>query len=149
MAHTPTPEDLDVVEAPVTAAPEAATPARPLAAQDPRFLAGRRWRLAVRFLGLAVFLFGAGLLAWVFWQALAGFQNFTQPDYLAQQLQPAQNEAPERAILAGIVVFGTEFLRVLYLLLLGFLASIVAGKGVQLFMASESVIDEAVVAQIR
>ena len=110
-----------------------------------RFLAGGRWRLASRWLGLSIFIFGAGLLGWVFWQALAGFQNFTQPDYLSSQLRRVQGDGMGESVLAGIIVFGSEFLRVLYLLLLGFLASVIAGKGIQFFAASESVIDEAVV----
>ncbi len=113
-----------------------------------RFLAGGRWRLVARWLGLAIFLFGAGLLAWVFWQALAGFQNFTQPDYLSLQLRRVQGDGASEAILSGIIVFGAEFLRVLYLLLLGFLASVIAGKGIQFFAASEAVIDEAVVGEV-
>jgi hypothetical protein len=36
----------------------------------------------------------------------------------------------------------------LYLLLLGFLASVMATKGIQLFAASEAIIDEAVVADL-
>lgn len=113
-----------------------------------RFLAGGRWRLAVRWLGLAIFIFGAALLAWVFWQALAGFQNFTRPDYLSGQLRRVQGDGPTEAVLGGIIVFGSEFLRVLYLLLLGFLASVIAGKGIQFFAASEAVIDEAVVGEM-
>lgn len=113
-----------------------------------RFLAGGRWRLGARWLGLAIFLFGAALLGWVFWQALAGFQNFTRPDYLSLQLRRVQGNGAGEAVLAGIIVFGTELLRVLYLLLLGFLASVIAGKGIQFFAASEAVIDEAVVGDV-
>lgn len=113
-----------------------------------RFLSGGKWRLAARWLGLGIFLFGAGLLAWVFWQALGGFQNFTRPDYLSSQLRRVQGDGTSEAILAGIIVFGSEFLRVLYLLLLGFLASVIASKGIQFFAASEAVIDEAVVGDV-
>ena len=113
-----------------------------------RFLAGGRWRLAARWLGLGIFIFGALLLAWVFWQALAGFQNFARPDYLSSQLNRVQGDTPAAMIIANIVVFGTEFLRVLYLLLLGFLASVIAGKGIQFFAASEAIIDEAVVGDV-
>lgn len=113
-----------------------------------RFLAGGRWRLAARWLGLGIFIFGALLLAWVFWKALAGFQNFTRPDYLSSQLNRVQGDTPGAVIVANIVVFGTEFLRVLYLLLLGFLASVIAGKGIQFFAASEAIIDEAVVGDV-
>ena len=113
-----------------------------------RFLAGGKWRLAARWLGLAIFIFGALLLAWVFWQALVGFQNFARPDYLSNQLSRVQGDTPAAIIIANVVVFGTEFLRVLYLLLLGFLASVIAGKGIQFFAASEAIIDEAVVGDV-
>lgn len=113
-----------------------------------RFMAGGRWRLATRWLGLAIFIFGAGLLGWVFWQALSGFQNFTQPDYLSSQLRRVQGDGMAESVLAGIIVFGSEFLRVLYLLLLGFLASVIAGKGIQFFAASEAIIDEAVLGEV-
>ncbi len=113
-----------------------------------RFMAGGKWRLAARWVGLGIFLFGAGLLAWVFWQALAGFRNFTRPDYLSLQLRRVQGDGAGEAVLSGIIVFGSEFLRVLYLLLLGFLASVIAGKGIQFFAASEAVIDEAVVGEV-
>lgn len=113
-----------------------------------RFLAGGKWRLVARWLGLGIFLFGAALLAWVFWQALTGFGNFTRPDYLSLQLRRVQGDGAGEAVLAGIIVFGAEFLRVLYLLLLGFLASVIAGKGIQFFAASEAVIDEAVVGEV-
>ena len=113
-----------------------------------RFLAGGRWRLVARWLGLGIFIFGALLLLWVFWQALRGFQQFTQPDYLSSLFSRVQGSMPGDAIVAGVIVFGTEFLRVLYLLLLGFLASVIAGKGIQFFAASEAVIDEAVVGDV-
>ncbi len=113
-----------------------------------RFMAGGKWRLVARWLGLGIFLFGAGLLAWVFWQALTGFGNFTRPDYLSLQLRRVQGDGAGEAVLSGIIVFGSEFLRVLYLLLLGFLASVIAGKGIQFFAASEAVIDEAVVGEV-
>jgi hypothetical protein len=113
-----------------------------------RFLAGGKWRLVARWLGLGIFIFGALLLLWVFWQALSGFQNFTKPDYLSSQLRRPQGDAPGESVLAGVIVFGTEFLRVLYLLLLGFLASVIAGKGIQFFAASEAIIDEAVVGDV-
>jgi len=124
-----------------------------------RFLAGGRWRLSVRWLGLAIFVFGALLLAWVFWQALSGFQNLMRPDYLSGQFNKAVLLASDSdsvmgvslgqaQLQAGIIVIGTEFLRVLYLLLLGFLASVIAGKGIQFFAASEAIIDEAVLGEI-
>ena len=118
-----------------------------------RFLAGHRWRLAVRWLGLAIFIFGAGLLAWVFWQALTGFQNLLRPNYLSSQFNTAVLSASDGVLgqaqlQAGIVVVGTEFLRVLYLLLLGFLASVISSKGIQFFAASEAIIDEAVMGEV-
>jgi hypothetical protein len=113
-----------------------------------RFLAGGRWRMLARWLGLSIFIFGALLLAWVFWQALKGFQNFTRPDYLSSQLNRVQGDTTAAMIVGNVVVFGTEFLRVLYLLLLGFLASVIAGKGIQFFAASEAIIDEAVVGDV-
>jgi hypothetical protein len=113
-----------------------------------RFLAGGKWRLLARWLGLAIFIFGALLLAWIFWQAFVGFQNFTRPDYLSSQLNRVQGDTPTAIVVANVIVFGTEFLRVLYLLLLGFLASVIAGKGIQFFAASEAIIDEAVVGDV-
>lgn len=113
-----------------------------------RFLAGGKWRLVARWLGLGIFIFGALLLFWVFWQALKGFQSFTQPDYLSSRLTRVQGDMAGDQIVAGVILFGTEFLRVLYLLLLGFLASVIAGKGIQFFAASEAIIDEAVVGDV-
>ena len=114
-----------------------------------RFLAGGKWRHAARWLGLAIFIFGALLLFWVFWQALQGFQSFTQPDYLSSRLSRVQGSMAGDQIVAGVILFGTEFLRVLYLLLLGFLASVIASKGIQFFAASEAIIDEAVVGDVQ
>lgn len=118
-----------------------------------RFMAGGKWRLIARWLGLGIFLFGAGLLAWVFWQALTGFQNLLRPEYLSGQFNKtaalAGDGMPGQAQLqAAAITFSTEFLRVLYLLLLGFLASVIASKGIQFFAASEAVIDEAVVGDV-
>lgn len=118
-----------------------------------RFLAGHRWRLTVRWLGLAIFIFGAGLLGWVFWQALTGFQNLLKPNYLSSQFNTAVLSASDSVLgqaqlQAGIVVVGTEFLRVSYLLLLGFLASVISSKGIQFFAASEAIIDEAVLGEV-
>ena len=118
-----------------------------------RFLAGGRWRLAARWLGLAIFLFGAGLLGWVFLQAMSGFQNLMKPNYFSGEFNRAVSMSGDGVIgqaqlQAGLVVFGAEFLRVMYLLLLGFLASVIAGKGIQFFAASEAVIDEAVVGEV-
>jgi hypothetical protein len=115
-------------------------PAVPLSA----LLSGRRWRHTARWLGLAIFIIGAALLAYVFYQALVGFQNFTRPDYLSLQFgRAADGEIADR--IQGIVaIVSQEVLRVLYLLLLGLLASAIATKGIQFFSASEAVIDEAV-----
>lgn len=112
--------------------------------------AGARWRRTTRWTGLAIFILGAGLLAYVFMQALQGLQQFAQPDYLATQLNRMVGGAKQGDIAAqvqaAVAVFGAELLRVLYLLLLGFLASAIATRGIQFFAASDSVIDEAVVA---
>jgi uncharacterized membrane protein len=118
-----------------------------------RFLAGGRWRLAARWLGLGIFVFGALLLGWVFWQAMTGFQNLLKPNYFSGEFNRAVTMSGDGVIgqaqlQAAVVVFGAEFLRVLYLLLLGFLASVIAGKGIQFFAASEAVIDEAVVGEV-
>jgi hypothetical protein len=90
-----------------------------------RFLAGGKWRLLARWLGLAIFIFGAILLAWVFWQALAGFQNFTRPDYLSGQLNRVQGDTPVAIIIANIVVFGTQQLRVFVVFFIGFMACVI------------------------
>jgi uncharacterized membrane protein len=119
-----------------------------------RFLAGGRWRLVARWLGLGIFLFGALLLGWVFWQAMTGFQNLLKPNYFSGEFNRAVTMSGDGGVMgqaqlqAAVVVFGTEFLRVMYLLLLGFLASVIAGKGIQFFAASEAVIDEAVVGDV-
>lgn len=118
-----------------------------------RFLAGGRWRLAARWLGLGIFLFGALLLGWVFWQAMTGFQNLLKPNYFSGEFNRAvtlsgDGVMGQAQLQAAVVVFGSEFLRVMYLLLLGFLASVIAGKGIQFFAASEAVIDEAVVGEV-
>lgn len=111
---------------------------------------GQSWRRATRWTGLALFVVGAGLLVYVFLQALHGFTQFAQPDYLATQLNRMAGDPKRRDIAsqvqAAVAVFGAELLRVLYLLLLGYLASAIAAKGIQFFAASDSIIDEAVVA---
>jgi hypothetical protein len=118
-----------------------------------RFLAGGKWRMLSRWLGLGIFLFGAVLLLWVFWQALTGFQYLMKSNYLSSQFNNAVTVAGDGGVgpqvQAAIVVFGTELLKVLYLLLLGFLASIIASKGIQFFAASEAIIDEAVVGDVQ
>ena len=109
-------------------------------------LSGRRWRQAARWIGLLIFAVGALMLAFVFNEALTGFQNFSKPGFLSQQFNKlAGNDIPSQ-IQAVVAVFGTELLRVLYLLLMGFLGSAIASKGIQFFAASEAVIDEAVAA---
>lgn len=104
---------------------------------------GPRWRSAARFIGIACFLLGALLLFYVFRQTMVGFGNFSKPDYLSLQMRRVQGDGFGENILAGIIVLGTEFMKIGYLLLLGFLGSIVMAKGIQFFAASESVIDEA------
>jgi hypothetical protein len=107
-------------------------------------LSGRRWRDTARWMGLAIFAIGALLLAYVFWQALAGFQNFTRPDYFSSQFENVGGADLPARIQGIVAVLAQEILRVLYLLLLGLLASAIATKGIQFFSASEAVIDEAV-----
>ena len=109
------------------------------------WLMGARWRHAARWLGLAIFVSGAILLYYVFMEAWHGFQRFQEADYLAESFRevPAGNVAAN--VRAIVVIFSAELLRVLYLLLLGFVASAIAARGIQFFSASEAVIDEAVV----
>jgi hypothetical protein len=109
---------------------------------------GRRWRSTARLIGLALFGVGAALLGYVFWQAMNGFQAFSQPDYFSRRFTSLAGKEPVALAIGLVTAFGTEILRVLYLLLLGFLASALASKGIQFFAASEAVIDEAVAADI-
>ncbi len=109
---------------------------------------GRRWRDTARWIGLAMFLVGALLLAFVFYKAITGLNNFAQPDYLSMQFNRVAGDDITARVQAAVVVFGKEFLSVLYLLLTGYLASAIASKGIQFFAASEAVIDEAVEAGI-
>lgn len=108
-------------------------------------LAGRKWRGAARWIGLGIFFIGSMLVAYVFSQALQGLSRFSQPDYLSMQMRRVQGDGFGEVVLSGVIVLGQEALRVVYLLLLGYLGSMIAGKGIQFFAASESVIDEAVV----
>ncbi|MDF2441183.1 MAG: hypothetical protein JWN98_2167 [Abditibacteriota bacterium] len=117
-----------------------ARPTVPLSA----LLSGQRWRMTARWIGLGIFMIGAVLLAYVFWQALVGFQNFTRPDYVSRQFTSVGGVDWASRIQAMVGVIASEVLRVLYLLLLGFFASAIATKGIQFFSASEAVIDEAV-----
>ncbi|HEX8237484.1 MAG TPA: hypothetical protein VF600_16100 [Abditibacteriaceae bacterium] len=107
-------------------------------------LSGTRWRRAARWIGLLIFVIGAGLLAYVFVQALAGFARLSNPGELQREINAIPGGATQ-SITAYISVLGGEALRFLYLLLLGVLGSMIASRGIQFFMASESVIDEAVV----
>ena len=111
--------------------------------------AGGRWRRLSRWLGLAFFVFGAGLLIYVFLMALQGLSRLSQPGALNAQFNAQAGQTDQIAVVvqAVVAVFGAEFLRVLYLLILGFIASAIAARGIQFFAASESVIDEAVVPQ--
>ena len=110
--------------------------------------AGRRWRDTARWIGLGMFLIGALLLAFVFYKAITGLNSFAQPDYLSMQFNRVAGDDIPARVQAAVVVFGKEFLSVLYLLLTGYLASAIASKGIQFFAASEAVIDEAVEAGI-
>jgi hypothetical protein len=108
-------------------------------------LAGQRWRRAARWIGLAVFLFGALLLVYVFRQALDNFQNFSKSGYLTMRInQTGGNTDWGQQITAYVSVIGSEILKFLYLLLLGVVGSFISSKGIQFFSASESVIDEAI-----
>lgn len=117
--------------------------------------AGVRWRRISRWTGLVIFAIGVALLAYVFSQALGALKQFSQPDYLNLQVNRIQDspgtgmmDAPgniQKTLQATVVVFGQQFLRVCYLLLLGFVASALAARGIGFFAASESIIDEAVV----
>lgn len=119
---------------------------RARASSSAALLTGQRWRRAARWIGLTIFLLGALLIAWVFWQAKLNFENFSRPGYLTMRVTIAGGDTNwQQALTAYISVFGAEILRFLYLLLLGLLGSWIATKGIQFFAASESVIDEAVV----
>lgn len=106
--------------------------------------AGVRWRGIARYLGLGIFLFGSALLFYVFLQALEGLQRFAKPGQLNQDFNSVAGDTLPSVIQAVISVFGTELLRVLYLFILGYIASAIAARGIQFFAASEAIIDEAV-----
>jgi hypothetical protein len=111
-------------------------------------LTGRRWRLAVRWIGLLIFIFGASLLGFVFLEAVHSFQRLSAPNYLQARINQIAGTGAgweTRLLTASISVLGGEVLRLLYLLLLGILGSLISAKGIHFFSASESVIDEAVV----
>lgn len=107
-------------------------------------LTGRRWRLAARWIGLLFFFLGAGLLMFVFYQALIGFGRFRQPSFIQMQVNMIAGDGATSLWTAYISVVGGQLLQLMYLLLLGFLGSLISTKGIQFFAASESVIDEAV-----
>lgn len=107
--------------------------------------AGQRWRRISRWLGLGIFVFGSLLLAYVFWQAFLGLQVYSHTDYLSSELNRLGGDTVQSTIVAIAAIMGRELLKVLYLLILGFLASAIAARGIQFFAASEAVIDEAVV----
>lgn len=107
--------------------------------------AGQRWRRISRWMGLAIFALGAGLLAYVFREAFVGFGQLSNSGYLSSRLNTTGGDDLQSVVVAALAVFGQELLKVLYLLILGFLASAIAARGIQFFAASEAVIDEAVV----
>ncbi len=106
--------------------------------------AGMRWRGIARYLGLGIFVFGAILLFYVFLQALEGLQRLAKPGQLNSDFNMVSGDTLPSVIQAVVSVFGAELLRVLYLFILGFIASAIAARGIQFFAASEAVIDEAV-----
>ena len=108
-------------------------------------LTGRRWRFAARWIGLLIFFGGAGLIGFVFVKAFEGFRNFSEPNYIQFQLNKIGGNSTMDMTIAALSVLGGELMKLLYLLLLGYLGSLISAKGIQLFAASESVIDEAVV----
>ncbi len=113
---------------------------------------GRIWRRTARWLGLLVFLVGAFLLGYVFREAWYGYVRFATPNFFENSFsaQLGKFAKGDYAAQIGFVVytFGGEILKVFYLLLLGYLGSAIAAKGIQFFAASEAVIDEAVVADV-
>ncbi len=107
--------------------------------------AGVRWRRISRWLGLGIFVFGSILLAYVFLVAFKGLERFSRPGQLNSDFNNIAGDSVPSVIQAVVAVFGTELLKVFYLLILGFIASAIAARGIQFFAASEAVIDEAVV----
>ncbi|RYG57696.1 hypothetical protein EON80_27960 [bacterium] len=106
--------------------------------------AGMRWRGIARWSGLGIFAFGTLLLIYVFWQALGALSRYSNPGRLNSDFNSVAGDTIPSVIQAVVTVFGTELLRVLYLLILGYIASAIAARGIQFFAASEAVIDEAV-----
>lgn len=107
-------------------------------------LIGPRWRRTARWLGLFIFVAGAALLVYVFLQAFRDFQLFSRPEELQRRINTIAGNGIGQSATAYVSVLGGALLRFLYLLLLGVLGSMIASRGIQFFMASESVIDEAV-----
>lgn len=107
-------------------------------------LAGRRWRLTARAIGLGFFIAGAALLVWVFYQAVTGFSRLGQSNYIQNEINRIGGTGWLEYAIAATSVIGGELIRLLYLLLLGALGSLIASRGIAFFAASESVIDEAV-----
>jgi len=108
-------------------------------------LTGRRWRFATRWIGLLFFFIGAGLIGFVFVEAVRGFRDFSQPGYIQYQLHRIGGTGTTEILIAGLSIIAGALMKLLYLLLLGYLGSLISTKGIQFFAASESVIDEAVV----
>jgi hypothetical protein len=107
-------------------------------------LIGPRWRRTARWLGLLIFVAGAALLVYVFLQAFNDFRVFSRPEELQRRINTIGGDGIGQSATAYVSVLGGALLRFLYLLLLGVLGSMIASRGIQFFMASESVIDEAV-----
>lgn len=140
----------NLVEANSGAAPTVVKERRVVSQEARR--SGRIWRRTARWLGLVIFLVGAALLAYVFTQALYGYARFTSANGFEQAFGERLGSVAKNDY-AGqigyvIATFGGEILKVMYLLLLGYLGSAIAAKGIQFFAASEAIIDEAVVADV-
>lgn len=145
------------VRAQSSAVPEAPAPQATVVTEHrtvPReaMRSGRIWRRTARWLGLVIFLIGAFLLGYVFREAWHGYVRFATPNFFENAFGAQLGRLPKNDYAAqiGFVVFtfGGEILKVCYLLLLGYLGSAIAAKGIQFFAASEAVIDEAVVADV-
>lgn len=106
--------------------------------------AGVRWRAISRWIGLGIFVFGVLLLIYVFLQALEGFKQFSDVGRLNGQFNSMAGDNWVSSLQAIAAVLGKEVLRVLYLFILGYIASAIAARGIAFFAASEAVIDEAV-----
>ncbi len=106
--------------------------------------AGTQWRAISRYTGLGIFLFGVFLLGYVFLQALDGFKQFSDVGRLNGQFNSMAGDTLTSSLQAIAAVLGKEILRVLYLFILGYIASAIAARGIGFFAASEAVIDEAV-----